>query len=673
MANFRLIGQDPAALGPQKLAAQADILQISGLAPSGGASPLTITPAADFTTNALDVQDGTGTSLLVLSSVPGSGTGTNTALQINDKTGTSLMSLNDAGALTLRGAAVVGSGTSSVAGPISFNGNVTFGNDAADTSTFARGWSQDGGSTTNYSNALSFVPSSGFGVTVPTGANAGVDLLVGTGATPDTASVVATAGSMMLHTGATGTAGTIWLKTGAAASAWSQIATGAGNSLQGAYDLSAAGSAPFITTSASKPVSIDSSAGGSSLTLDIGNSTGDILTAHSGIASAPVISLGGTASGYSLSPAQAAATASGAAVAITAGSAGATSGTGGALSLSAGASPTSGTGGAVTITSGNGTAAGAIGIQTGTGTTSAISIGTLNSASVVVGPSVLTIDSAGAFTATPTSGQAATITAAGAGTIDVTSATGNITVSSVASSGAAGSLVLGSLASSSASAGSVAVASYASGIGGSGNISIYTASGANPGGVVIATGNTPPAAPTSSNIELVANGEITFSTASGTVGPTYSEAGNRTLAGSFTATSIVGALNELTTSSIATTTLVIANGVTIAAGDVVALGTTAGIFGQAILGDASGTITPAVVGIALTGGIGDGTLTTTVLLAGKATTTITGASGGEAVYMEAAGALTLTAPSAPGAYLLRMGYAVSATELVIRMDAGTTI
>jgi len=323
MADFRLIGQNTASYGPQALAAQGDTLLISGITPT-----TTLTVGGD--------------------------------LQVN-------------GTVTTTGAAVVGAGASSVTGAITFNNDVTFGDGTGpDAVTFASVWVA--GTGVDYSKALSLAPG---GTVSATGATTtGVDILIASGtAAPD---VTAAKGSLLLKN----TDGTAWINTNGAA-AWSQLATGSGNSLQAAYTVGSS-----ITTDGTNLVSIDGSAGGPALTLDIGNSTGDILTAHSGISSTPVFSLGGTASGYSLAPAgYGPFNVSGLSLDIAAGAAGTSSGTGGALSLSGGSSPNSGIGGSVTITSGSGVGnfAGAIDIQTGTGNSSAISIGTTNNATVTVG------------------------------------------------------------------------------------------------------------------------------------------------------------------------------------------------------------------------------------------------------------------------------------------------
>lgn len=611
MANFRLIGQDVTAFGPQKLAAVADTLQISGVSPTGAGTPLTISPVAAFTagSGALHVASGAGQNLLVLNSVAAAGTGTNTAFRVNDNSGVSLMSLDDSGALTLRGAAVVGTGTSSVAGPINFNGNVVFGDAATDTVTFARGWSD--GTAVSYSKSLDLTP-----VGTPSfGTNAGVSILVGTDAATPNGDVVAAKGSLLLQNN-----GTAWINTDGT-SAWSQLAAGSGNSLQAAYDVGKT----ILTTGVALPVDITSvaagtalklttSGAGTALSLNSAAAAGSLLTATDGAQA--VLSLDATASGYSLSPAAAAPATAGSAISVTSG-AGGTTGVGGALALASGAGgttsaggaitltagaggSTSGAGGAITITSGDGDTAGAVSLQTGTGTPSTIDIGTTNTPAITLGNTVLAISTAGALTATPTSGQAATITTAGAGTIDVTSATGAISVTSsdaaasgaitllsstTADASASGNLgLISSAGGNGSTAGNVAVTSSASSgtagtvsvsssgsissdvslyssatFLGSGDVYVYTnTSNAALGGVVLSAGPIAPAAPASGAIEIrsnadttvVAVGEITFS-AGGTAGPDYSQASDRTLDTTLfpsSVTSIVGALNELASS-----------------------------------------------------------------------------------------------------------------------------
>lgn len=153
------------------------------------------------------------------------------------------------------------------------------------------------------------------------------------------------------------------------------------------------------------------------------------------------------------------------------------------------------------------------------------------------------------------------------------------------------------------------------------------------------------------------------------------EAGDTSLDGSFTATSIVGALNELATGAISAQTTIdvpIENGVTIAAGDIVASGTTAG---RVELFNANANTNGGFIGIATVGGTGDagGTVSATIAVAGRVTG-LSGLSQG-AVFASSAGtgAPTSTAPSGVGNLSFRVGYAYSATEMVIHAGEGTVL
>lgn len=157
--------------------------------------------------------------------------------------------------------------------------------------------------------------------------------------------------------------------------------------------------------------------------------------------------------------------------------------------------------------------------------------------------------------------------------------------------------------------------------------------------------------------------DITFDARSMSAPITLNQSGNTDLVG-FTATSIVGALNELKSGSLDRVTLNAAT--TITAGDVVIVNGS----GTVDLADADNG-DQFVAGIALTGNtIGNPVV---VLLSGLVSG-LSGLTAGTRYYLSTtAGAMTSTAPVGSGDLVIELGFAVSATQFVLRIQEGVVI
>lgn len=141
------------------------------------------------------------------------------------------------------------------------------------------------------------------------------------------------------------------------------------------------------------------------------------------------------------------------------------------------------------------------------------------------------------------------------------------------------------------------------------------------------------------------------------------------------ATSVIGALNRLArrleVGGELTAEFPIENGVTIAAGDVVAASAVAG---RVTLNNDNAETRTAVIGIAITGGTGDaaGTVKCRFYLPGSVAT-VPGAAftAGSPVFApDGTGAPTTTAPANIGDRVTRIGYAISATQFVFQPTEG---
>jgi len=238
------------------------------------------------------------------------------------------------------------------------------------------------------------------------------------------------------------------------------------------------------------------------------------------------------------------------------------------------------------------------------------------------GGSVIQVTGAGAVNVTPTSGQNLTMTAAGAGTAAL-SAAAAVTIDST---GAGVS------------------------IDGAGTSNFSTSSG---------------------NLTLdAAAGELTFDDTGG-IGLELSDGSNRSFSGTIlgSATSIVGAFNAITTEIEDNgveqfVRYVIENGVTLAAGDCVAVGATAG---RVQLADADGTTEQKqLVGICKTGGVGTvGSVFAEIWTPG-ALCTGAGFTAGDALFVpDTPGDPTPTPPATVTDLLQRVGWALSTTQFVL--------
>jgi len=253
------------------------------------------------------------------------------------------------------------------------------------------------------------------------------------------------------------------------------------------------------------------------------------------------------------------------------------------------------------------------------------------------GTPVLQVDGAGAVDITPTSGQSLTMTTAGVGDVDI-NVGGNFTVdaSSNLSLDAAGAVNL-------TASGSSSVTVNASGTG---------------------------------NVTVDAVGGELFLDDTGSWGGSLSQSGDRTLtqtgAGEVLngATSLIGAINRLADNIEDEgveqfVSYPIENGVTLAAGDCVSRGATAG---RVQLSDADGTADQKkFVGICRTGGTGDagGTVIATVWTPGALCTGAGFTAGGALFVPDTPGDPTNAAPSTTGDLLQRVGWALSTTQFIL--------
>jgi hypothetical protein len=158
---------------------------------------------------------------------------------------------------------------------------------------------------------------------------------------------------------------------------------------------------------------------------------------------------------------------------------------------------------------------------------------------------------------------------------------------------------------------------------------------------------------------------------------------NSTLNNVTTATNLQDGLEELdgaiSGSSGDQDTRLIENGVTLAAGDCVAVSTTAS--GQVTAANAdAANLEPDFIGICITGGTGDGaTVNCTFKLIGQPATSGTGLTVGQAVYVpDLANPATgeppsTTAPSGTGDLAMRVGWAIQATEIFIAPGPGIIV
>ncbi len=203
---------------------------------------------------------------------------------------------------------------------------------------------------------------------------------------------------------------------------------------------------------------------------------------------------------------------------------------------------------------------------------------------------------------------------------------------------------------------------------------------------------------TNASISLDADGVSNFTTTSGNLtldsttgelvlddtgssSTTLSQAADRTFDLTATdeplngATSLLGAINRLARrmadDGILQTERAIENGVTIAAGDIIAASTVAGRVTQ---NNDNAETRSAVIGVALTGGLGDvgGTVFTRFFLPGAVVTDAgaTFTAGNELFAPDGTGRATGTAPANNGDRVTRVGYAISATEYVFNPVEG---
>lgn len=249
------------------------------------------------------------------------------------------------------------------------------------------------------------------------------------------------------------------------------------------------------------------------------------------------------------------------------------------------------------------------------------------------GASVLQVTGDGAVNITPTSGQSTTITMAGAGGLDVDTATGAIEFDS---SGAG----------------------FSVDVAGASNVTT-----------------------TSGNLTLdAANGELVFDD-TGNSGLTLSQASDRTLDQTASgevfenATSVVGGLNALANGMEVegrfSFEYPVENGVTISAGDVVAASSVSGRITQ---GNAGLGGERSIIGIALTTGTGDagGTVSVRVALPGSVVDVAGGSfTAGTPVFAPTTpGPPSDTFGGGAGSRNLRMGYALTSTVMVLQPVSG---
>lgn len=148
------------------------------------------------------------------------------------------------------------------------------------------------------------------------------------------------------------------------------------------------------------------------------------------------------------------------------------------------------------------------------------------------------------------------------------------------------------------------------------------------------------------------------------------ESGATSLSG-FSATSIVGALQELLTAlsgisaDHAEITLTNETSTTTTAGDVV----TCNVSGEAVISDATNGV-QRVVGIVTSGASGGGT--STITTSGKVSG-LSGLSAGSRYYLGTAGGITTSPPGGSGDYHIELGFALSATEFLLRVQQGEQV
>lgn len=503
--------------------------------------------------------------------------------------------------------------------------------------------------------------------------------------------VVASEGSLFLRD-----TGSLWIKTGATATDWTQASVAGATNLQTAYDAS---SPATVTLSATGPI-----------TFDNPTTSQDILVLSQATAtgSALVVTMGASTTdrGVDISTN---ASATGAALFLN------NAGSGNAIQVQDGGTDVMyiDGNGYVQITptvtqdvyvaaSGNGSAAGAAWFGNEAN-------GTPNAKTVLYAynDSAVGTDQAGnAFVAsytkngaipggvrivtatadptvwTPISGEieitSTSIIDINAGTnIDVDTTSGNINLTAVSSSGnsfavsGTGWLDLKNSAASNTTGGGVNLYTDTEGASGvSGAIYIYstTRDGVNTAGadgVVIASTYLPGGVPTASvnQVDVLAKADIVFDARDMTTPITLNQSGNTDLVG-FTATSIVGALNELKAgpgaSIVSFTSWSNVNGAP-TAGNVVKV-TTNDTIANALASDSE----QATVGILLntsspyqvvTQGIVEGLLSLS--------------SGGTRYFLGTSnGALTSTAPSTTGDLVRRIGWAKNTTDFIVSIGEG---
>lgn len=156
--------------------------------------------------------------------------------------------------------------------------------------------------------------------------------------------------------------------------------------------------------------------------------------------------------------------------------------------------------------------------------------------------------------------------------------------------------------------------------------------------------------------------DLTFDARSMSTPITLNQSGNTDLSG-FTATSIIGALNELKSS---TNTFTLNAAATIAVGDVVIVNGS----GTVDLADANSG-DQFVAGIAITGNtVGNPVVVQTA----GVVTGLSGLTAGTRYYLSGtAGDLTATAPAGSGDFVIELGFALSSTSLLLRIQEGYEI
>lgn len=169
--------------------------------------------------------------------------------------------------------------------------------------------------------------------------------------------------------------------------------------------------------------------------------------------------------------------------------------------------------------------------------------------------------------------------------------------------------------------------------------------------------------------------------ASGTNAGAYSVGIDPSLLNNVTATDLMTGLDQLDAAVSAASgdqdTRPIENGVTLAAGDCVAVSTTTAGRVTAANADAA-NLEPDFIGIVLTGGTGDagGTVNCTFKLIGQPATSGSGLTTGQAVYVPDLTVSTTgqppatAAPTGTGDLVQRVGWAVDATEIFIAPGPG---